>query len=167
MGLFRKRLDPEELVRLKAELNSIKQRLQQQDSSTTDLAARLGSINTTHTQLSEQLGSVEELSAYVGKLAERPDPGAVAERVDALATQVAELDARVTAVSTELANQLRELGNDIDGLASRPPGDGPDPETITQLRDGQTRLANEQARYQIAFREDLARLAEQLRRART
>jgi DNA repair exonuclease SbcCD ATPase subunit len=167
MGLFRKRLDPEELVRLKAELNSLKQRLQQQDSSTTDLAARLGSINAANAHLTEQVSSVGELSDHVAKLAERPDPGAVAERVDALATQVAELDARVTAVSTELANQLRELGNDIDGLASRPPGDGPDPEAVTELRDGQTRLANEQARYQIAFREDLARLAEQLRRART
>jgi hypothetical protein len=36
---------------------------------------------------------------------------------------------------------------------------------IDELRDGQVRLANEQARYQIAFREDLARLAEQLRRS--
>ncbi len=77
---------------------------------------------------------------------------------------MAELDARVTSVSTELANQIAELGNDIDALNSRPPGDGVDPEAVGELRDGQVRLANEQARYQIAFREDLARLAEQLRR---
>ena len=37
---------------------------------------------------------------------------------------------------------------------------------VGELRDGQVRLANEQARYQIAFREDLARLAEQLKRPR-
>ena len=55
----------------------------------------------------------------------------------------------MTAVSTELANQLTELGHDIDGT-----------------HEGQVKLANEQARYQIAFREDLARLAEETQRAR-
>jgi predicted nucleic acid-binding Zn-ribbon protein len=87
-----------------------------------------------------------------------PDP-----RLDELATKIADLDARITAVSTELANQLTELGHDIDALNDR--GDAPTGE-LTELRDGQVRLANEQARYQIAFREDLARLAEQLKRSR-
>ena len=36
---------------------------------------------------------------------------------------------------------------------------------MQELTAGQHRLANEQARYQIAFREDLAQLAEDLRRA--
>jgi hypothetical protein len=39
-----------------------------------------------------------------------------------------------------------------------------DDELLEQLRDAQARLANEQARYQIAFRDDLARLAETLKR---
>ena len=43
-----------------------------------------------------------------------------------------------------------------------------DPEVLEQLlapiRDAQARLANEQARYQIAFREDLAEIADRLRR---
>ena len=73
----------------------------------------------------------------------------------------------VTAVSTELANQVSELGTDLDALTRRPPEERPDPAEFEELRDGQVRLANEQARYQIAFREDLARLAEQLRRAPT
>ena len=34
------------------------------------------------------------------------------------------------------------------------------------MRDGQVKLANEQVRYQIAFREDLARLAQELKRPR-
>lgn len=85
---------------------------------------------------------------------------------DELRTQLATLDERITSVSTELANQLSELGNDIEALNSRSPeGAAPDQERIDQLRSGQERLANEQARYQIAFREDLARLAEQLRRS--
>jgi hypothetical protein len=40
-------------------------------------------------------------------------------------------------------------------------------EVADALRDSQERLASEQARYQIAFREDLARLAEQLKRPRS
>ena len=73
------------------------------------------------------------------------------------------LDGRVTAVSTELANQLTELGHDIDVLGTRDPGDGLDPAMLGEIRDGQVRLANEQARYQMAFREDLARLAAELK----
>jgi chromosome segregation ATPase len=91
-----------------------------------------------------------------------PDPG---KRLDELSSKLAELDARVTSVATELANQIAELGNDIDSLDNRAPdAAGVDGAVVEELRDGQVRLANEQARYQIAFREDLARLAEQLRK---
>ena len=38
--------------------------------------------------------------------------------------------------------------------------------SLEEVRDTQVRLANEQARYQIAFRADLARLAEHLQRTR-
>jgi len=88
----------------------------------------------------------------------------VSARLDGVVEQIGALDARITAVSTELANQLSELGNDIDSLQNRPPGAPVDEEVLEDLRDTQERLANEQARYQIAFRADLARLAEQLRR---
>jgi len=88
-----------------------------------------------------------------------PSPG-----LDELATKLAELDARVSSVSTELANQIAELGHDIDALGNRDPAVPVDGAVVDELRDGQVRLANEQARYQIAFREDLARLAERLRR---
>jgi hypothetical protein len=70
-------------------------------------------------------------------------------------------------VGTELANQISELGRDIDGLAARTAdvanGTVSD-EVLAALRGGQIKLANEQARYEIAFREDLAALAEHLRR---
>ena len=85
-------------------------------------------------------------------------------RLDAVTKQLADLDARLTSVSRELANQLSELGGDIDALANRPDGATVDEEVLEELRDAQLRLANEQARYQIAFRSDLARLAEQVRR---
>ena len=88
---------------------------------------------------------------------EPPEPTAdgaaeLAARLDALAEQLAALEARVTSVSTELVNQLTELGNDIDALQRRPDPEPLDEERIEELLDTQTRLANEQARYQIAFR---------------
>jgi uncharacterized protein YhaN len=84
----------------------------------------------------------------------------------AMRARLTALDDRVTSVSTELANQLTELGHDIDALNARPAPNGVDPEAIATVREGQVKLANEQARYQIAFREDLARLAQELKRAR-
>jgi hypothetical protein len=81
--------------------------------------------------------------------------------------QVAALEQRVDSVGTELANQISELGRDIDGLAERTAdvasGTVSD-EVMAALRGGQIKLANEQARYEIAFREDLAALAEHVRR---
>ncbi|CAB4810291.1 unannotated protein [freshwater metagenome] len=38
-------------------------------------------------------------------------------------------------------------------------------ELVSQLRSSQIKLANEQARYEIAFRQDLAKLAEQVKRS--
>ena len=116
---------------------------------------------------------IERMKAEMAALREalerqaaREPPPDSHQRLDELASKLAELDARVTSVSTELANQITELGSDLDALDNRPPDAAPpDGAVIDELRDGQVRLANEQARYQIAFREDLARLAEQLRRA--
>ncbi|CAN5684516.1 hypothetical protein BH24ACT5_BH24ACT5_26680 [soil metagenome] len=111
--------------------------------------------------------SIEEsLKANTPAAPTNPDAAAtdVSARIDAVAEQMAALDSRVTSVATELANQLGELGNDIESLSQRPAG-AVDEEVLDGLRDTQTRLASEQARYQIAFREDLARMAEQFRRS--
>ena len=89
---------------------------------------------------------------------------ALQAHVATIAEQLSALEDRLTSVYTELTNQLSELGNDIEALNSRPSGTPLDEGTLDELRDTQIRLAGEQARYQIAFREDLARLAEQLRR---
>jgi hypothetical protein len=112
-------------------------------------------------QMKAEVTSLREAFEQQGAREAAPDPS---PRLDELATKLAELDARVSSVSTELANQIAELGHDIDALGSRDPTVPTDGAVVDELRDGQVRLANEQARYQIAFREDLARLAEQLRR---
>jgi chromosome segregation ATPase len=93
-------------------------------------------------------------------------------RIDALHDRVSSMDARITSISTELANQLTELSGDVDALARRAPVEPAEPaeidseidRVVDEIRDAQLRLANEQARYQIAFRHELADLAERLRR---
>jgi uncharacterized protein YhaN len=107
---------------------------------------------------------VERMKAEITALREAIDRHHESTR--ALHDKISTLDDRMTSVSTELANQLGELGTDIDALAARPPSAPADPELIAAVKEGQVRLANEQARYQIAFREDLARLAQELKRPR-
>ena len=79
-------------------------------------------------------------------------------RMQRIADRIDELDGRITSISTELANQINELSGEIDSLG----GEAPTDEVVDALRGAQVKLANEQARYQIAFRQDLAEIAERL-----
>lgn len=120
-------------------------------------------------EVSARLGTIDGLGAQVAQVAERLASIDAAGRVSA--EQLVALEQRVASWGTELANQLDELGRDIDALAAHQ-NDQPavaasaiDDEVLTDLRTAQVRLAAEQARYEIAFRQDLAVLAEQVRRA--
>jgi predicted nucleic acid-binding Zn-ribbon protein len=73
-------------------------------------------------------------------------------------------DERLTQMASTLTNQFYELDAEIQKLAAT--SDAATAERVEQLRTSQTRLASEQARYAIAFRQDLAELAELLRRVR-
>ena len=75
------------------------------------------------------------------------------------------LDARITTTTTELARQLDELGSEIAAVADQEPIDVAEivHGSLVDIRQSQTRLAQEQARYQAAFRADIAILIEQLR----
>ena len=118
-------------------------------------------------EIGERLRANEEIQAQVAMLLERTTASDTEAR--AVREHMALLDQRLTNVSIELANQLSELGRDVDGLGQRVPevAEGVvSDEVVDALRGGQVKLANEQARYEIAFREDLAALAEQLRRGR-
>jgi chromosome segregation ATPase len=164
MGLFqRRRTDPIEIERLKEELAALRVRLDAADAAKSELGERVGRIDERLASplapppppgRSDNAAAVDAPGAEVAKLD---------EHLNALDERVAVLDERITSVSTELANQLSELGNEIDALARRGDG-GVGDEAVEALRMAQTKLANEQARYQIAFREDLAALAEKLRR---
>jgi len=69
-----------------------------------------------------------------------PEPG----------TSLADLDARITNTTTELARQLDELSRDLGSL--------------DDVRSAQERLASEQVRYDLALRAEFAALADELRR---
>jgi len=106
-----------------------------------------------------------EISALRAELTKRTnDLSLVTAAANALDQRISALDARVAATSAELTNQLHELGGDIERLAGLDHGPGV-PGLIEEIRQGQVRLASEQARYAIAFRADLASLAESLRPA--
>ncbi|MEI8322738.1 MAG: hypothetical protein WCG49_06450 [Actinomycetes bacterium] len=83
---------------------------------------------------------------------------------NAAANSLAAIDGRVVQLGRELTNQLHELSNDLEKLEQQ--SDGASVETIAQLQATQIRLATEQARYEITFRQDLAEIADQLRRPR-
>ena len=82
----------------------------------------------------------------------------------ALEERLAGMDGRVTHMSTAITNQLHELDSEIERLSNM--ADLASADTVNHLRANQVRIANEQARYAIALRQDLAELAELLRRSR-
>ena len=77
--------------------------------------------------------------------------------------RITAIDSRLTNMTAELSHQLHELSSDIEAVTSKE-SDSSSVEVLEQLRVSQTRIANEQARYEIAFRQDLAVIAEQLRK---
>ena len=77
-------------------------------------------------------------------------------RLEEVDGKIISLNARVTQVGTEVTHQLGELSNDIDSLGQRT-----DAANVDQVR-----LATEQARYQIAFRQDLAEVVELINKKR-
>ncbi len=157
MALFRKTpKNPEDLARVKLEIEKLREAIDRHEDRTRSMAESLAAQPDT-------AGLAGRVDAIDAALVGRGD-GDVSARLDAVVEQIGALDSRITSVSTELANQLNELGNDIESLHNRPPGEPVGDEALDGLRDSQERLANEQARYQIAFREDLAKHAEQLRR---
>jgi hypothetical protein len=105
----------------------------------------------------------------------------LAARLDAAeAARIADrdrVDTRLTELSTTLTDQLHELSGglqtqeerlaafraELEALAAEPEEDSGQ---FGQLLEGQTRIANEVARHEIAFHEELAALADRLARQR-
>ncbi len=193
MGLFKKRAtDPDEIERLKAEIASMGARLQASDDAKGELDSAVQGLMTrletatppppeppprptpdvktvASVEVDKLNAKIERLSARLDEKSAEPTTGVDAAeleqftaRIERISERIDDVDQRVSSISTELANQITELSGDIETIGGQTP---PTDEIVDGLRDAQTRLAGEQARYQIAFRQDLAELADRLRRA--
>ncbi len=99
-------------------------------------------------RISRRRKEAEKLSADISELRERLtaigtrldeivlSASKEAARLNEVASKSSDFDARISQIGTEVTHQLGELSSDLE------------------------RLAQEQARYQIAFRQDLAEVAD-------
>jgi chromosome segregation ATPase len=166
MGLFRRRSEEAgELDRLRIGLGELRERLDESDAAKAELGSKIRSL----TERLETPITAPPLEppapAVVRPTVDVAELEAVRAQIARLTVRLEALDRRITTISTELANQLGELSDDIDTLGKRAEADTVDEAALVALRDAQTRLASEQARYQIAFRQDLAEIAERWRRS--
>jgi hypothetical protein len=171
MGLFKKRTpEPGEVERIKAEMSAMAARLDRADADKHEIGTRVQELAT---RLDTPIPPPHQ-----DPPPPPPPPGVTQNDLHMLRAHIQRLndrldqvDARVTAIATELANQLTEISHEIDALAAIEPAAAVAPadpiagQVVEEILDAQLRLANEQARYQIAFRQDLAELAERLRRS--
>jgi polar amino acid transport system ATP-binding protein len=114
--------------------------------------------------------SVDELRIIVESLRGTVDTQAASlaaaeARLDSISNLLGVLESKVSRVGTEVGNQIHELGNEIAGMVKKiESAETIAEESFEQLAANQQRLANEQARYEIAFRQDLAQIADLARR---
>lgn len=156
MGLFKKRAtDARELEQLRSEIASMASRLDESDAAKHQMDSRIDGLTT-------------RFATPLKPPSEPPPPrfdpadlDLLRARIERLSQRLDEVDQRITSIGTELANQISELSGDLEGLGAQEP---PTERIVDELRDAQERLANEQARYQIAFRQDLAEIADRLKR---
>lgn len=116
--------------------------------------------------LDATLRSVQgELNSLRGEVEQRgADISSMRSQLNVLEERLINADVRVTQITTALTNQLHEIDTELDRLTQT--ADAASAETVTQLRANQVRIASEQARYAITLRQDLAELAELLRKTR-
>lgn len=106
-----------------------------------------------------------QIQVLQGEIAQRTrDIEAIRSQIRAFEERLGNADARVTQMTTEITNQLHELNSELEQLAQS--ADTARAQAVADLRSNQVRIASEQARYAIALRQDLAELAELLRRSR-
>ena len=160
MGIFKKRADPAELEAIKADIAAMAARLDRSDADKDELGSRVHSLTTKLETPATPTPPPPPPEPPKPAITEA-DLDILRARLQRLSDRLDAVDARITSISTELANQITELSGDVESIAKEHP---PTDDIVVEIRDAQVKLANEQARYQIAFREDLADLAERLKR---
>ncbi len=107
-------------------------------------------------------GQIEDLRADLAHRSHEIET--IVSRIRAFEERLGNADARVAQMTTEITNQLHELNSEIEHLANA--ADAASAQAVADLRSNQVRIASEQARYAITLRQDLAELAELLRKTR-
>ena len=158
MGLFKKRTDIDQMEAIKANIAAMAARLDQSDA---DKAALGTTVQGIATRLETPLAPPPPEPPAAQPAISEAELDMLRARLQRMSDKLEQIDARITSISTELANQITELSGDVESIAKEHP---PTDDIVVEIRDAQVKLANEQARYQIAFREDLADLAERLKR---
>jgi len=136
----------------------------------TDAAERATSAGELDEATEARLAEIERLAseASAGAAQAISTAGDATAAASEATDRIGTVDARLTQVATELANQISELSGELEASADSIAQQGSvvDPALVDELLDAQDRLAAEQARYQIAFRQDLAEVVDRLRRQR-
>ncbi len=162
-------VDPAQLNLMNAKIERLSARIDEAEGSAREPVeatvdpARLDEITVALERLASRVDGVEMPSD--ADQAPTVDPARLDElqaTLERITERLDEVDGRITSISTELANQINEISGELNSLGTNEPATD---EVVDELRDAQTRLASEQARYQIAFRQDLAQLADRLKRA--
>lgn len=142
-----------------------------EDDYRTTVAVFRKSKKARQAEVEELRAQVRDLTTQITALAS--SQSTTSSQLDELATRFGSLDARIVQVGSEVTHQLGELSGDIDALGRRADSLTDEitnlaalPQQIDGVRTDQVRLAQEQARYEIAFRQDLAEIAERLQRQR-
>lgn len=121
-------------------------------------------VDEIRTQLASLVGQIQQIA--------EADTSRGAQ-LESVMSQLRQLDGRIGQIGNEVTHQLTELSTDIDKLGHRTQDLSNHIDHLTELpsvvdgvRSDQARLANEQARYEIAFRQDLAEVAEMVMKKR-
>ncbi len=159
MALFTRRstTDTSELHALRGQLAQLNERVTNAEQDRHRLETRLAETTATLASVHHRMGEVDQ-------------------HIDSATERWNTIDQRITNTTTELANQLGEFGSEIDALHTRSTPSLPPPTIATaqhfdtsvvdELKTSQARLAEEQIRYQIAFRQQLASVHDSLKRQR-
>mgnify|MGYP003331595100 CR=1 FL=1 len=111
-------------------------------------------IDSLRAEFSEMRGTLDATRTELDNTRKRLDD--VTSTNEKVADEIRQLDDRIAHMGREFANQIHELGTGIDNLEKH--AESVSAEALAELHSVQARLAAEQVRYEIAFRQDLTEL---------
>lgn len=132
-------------------------RTEQVESLRVDVSEQASTISAQAATIAEQRALIESLIAQLRQLEQFAT------------TETARIQARLGEIGEQLTRQVDELGREVDAAVRKAEQASTDAQgpvaALDDVKAAQIRLANEQVRYDLALRAELAELAERLRRS--